>query len=299
MEQFTIKDLERLSGIKAHTIRVWERRYRIIKPLRTDTNRRRYTGSDLRRIINISILVQNGFKISKVAALTDQEVEEKAAVVLSGSTDGMAEIDMLVLAMFDLNTRAVNDAIMKSVLKRGFEDTVTDVIFPFMTRIGMMWQTGTVSPGYEHFMTNLFRSRLITAIDAITDVQKPGCGKALLFLPENELHELPLLFFAWVVKKLGYEIIYVGQMTPLSSVIPLSEKWNPDFLITGMVTGVPRKPLEYLREISASFKGKKILLAGTLAPIASKAAIQNLIPIRSLGELKANMSGSSSKVQQL
>jgi hypothetical protein len=161
-----------------------------------------------------------------------------------------------------------------------------------------MWQTGSVNPGYEHFMTNLFRNRLITAIDAVSDSHTKSPGRVLLFLPENELHELPLLFYSWVVRKMGYEIIYIGQMNPLGSVIPLSEKWDPDFIITGMVTGVPRKPLDYLKELAAAFKGKKILIAGTLAPIALKASIQNIIPIRSLGELKANMSGSSPKVQQ-
>ena len=298
MEQFTIRDLESLSGIKAHTIRVWERRYSIIRPLRTDTNRRRYTGSDLRRIINISILIHNGFKISKIAVLTDSEVEEKTAVVLAASTEGIAEIDLLVLAMFALNTRAVNETIMKSVLKRGLEDTFTDVIFPFMNRIGIMWQTGTVNPGYEHFMTNIFRNRLITALDGIPDNQKPESGKALLFLPENELHELPLPFFAWLARKMNYEIMQLGQMTPLSSVIEISEKWNPDFVITGTVTGLPEKPLEFLKELAKAFSGRKTIVAGTLATVALKSGIEGIIPIRSVGELKASMSGSSSQVRR-
>ena len=295
MEQFAIKDLERLSGIKAHTIRIWERRYRIIKPLRTDTNRRRYTGCDLRRIINISILLRSGLKISKIAALTDKEVEEQTAMVLVGSTEGIAEIDLLVLAMFDLNAKLVNETLMKSVLKRGFEDTVTEVVFPFMSRVGAMWQTGTVSIGYEHFMTSLFRNRLIAALDSVPDVPAPGSGKALLFLPENELHELPLLFFAWVIRKMGFEILYLGQMTPLSAVAAVCEKWNPEYVITGTVTALPKNPLEYLNEISETFSGRKILVGGTLALIATREPVQSIIPIRSVRELKASMSSSFSK----
>jgi MerR family transcriptional regulator, light-induced transcriptional regulator len=297
MEQFTIKDLERLSGVKAHTLRVWERRYRIIKPMRTGTNRRRYTGNDLRRLINISILLRNGFKISKIAALTEKETEEKAAAVLSGTTQGIAELDSLILAMLDLNDRQVNDILMKSVMNRGFEETITDVVFPFMSRIGTMWQTGTISPGYEHFMTALFRNRMISAIDTLSGAPSSKPRRALLFLPENELHEMPLLFFTWVIKKLGFETLYLGQMTPLSSVVPICDKWNPEFVITGTVTGLPEQPGEYLKQLASSFPGRRILVAGTLATVAARSRIKEIIAVTSVQELKTNMSASSSSEQ--
>lgn len=297
MEQFSIKDLERLSGVKAHTLRVWERRYRIIEPARTETNRRRYTGSDLRRLINIAILLRNGFKISKVASLTDEEANEKAAELLAAYEPGAPAVDSLILAMFDLNTASINELIMRSVINGGLEECMEGLIFPFMNRIGAMWQTGTVDPGYEHFMTGIFRNRLISAIDSLPS---PGTNarRALLFLPENELHELPLLYFAWIAKKLGFEIMYLGQMTPLESVIKLCEKWNPQFLITGTATLLPDDPMKYLNNLSRAFPGRKILVSGTLAPVAAEAGMNNITAVRSSADLKSNMSGSSSSVQR-
>jgi MerR family transcriptional regulator, light-induced transcriptional regulator len=292
MEQFTIKDLERLSGVKAHTLRVWERRYRIIKPMRTETNRRRYTGDDLRRLINISILLRNGFKISKVAALTAKEAEEKAATVMTAYGEGSPAIDSLVLAMFDLNTTAINEVIMRSVLNVGLEETIDGLVFPFMNRVGVLWQTGTVDPGYEHFVTNLFRARIISAIESLPN-SNTAKRRAMLFLPENELHELPLLFYAWIVKKLGFEILYLGQMTPLASVITICNKWNPEFIITGTATLFPEDPQSYLTDLSKAFPMRNVLVGGTLAPLASKTAIANIIPIMSPGDLKSSMSGSS------
>ena len=297
MEQFTIKDLERLSGVKAHTLRVWERRYRIIEPSRTETNRRRYTGSDLRRLINIAILLRNGFKISKVASLTDKEANEKAAELLTAYEPGVPAVDSLILAMFDLNTATINELIMRSVINGGLEECMEGLIFPFMNRIGAMWQTGTVDPGYEHYMTGIFRSRLISSIDSLT-YPKSNQRRALLFLPEKELHELPLLYFAWIAKKMGFEIIYLGQMTPLASVIKLCEKWNPQYLITGTATLLPDNPMKYLNDLSKAFPGRKVLVSGTLAPVAADAGLKNIIAVRSSADLKSNMSGSSSSGQQ-
>jgi MerR family transcriptional regulator, light-induced transcriptional regulator len=297
MEEFTIKDLERLSGVKAHTLRVWERRYRIIEPSRTDTNRRRYTGSDLRRLINISILLRNGFKISKVASLTDKEANEKAATLIAASEQSTPAIDSLVLAMFDLNTAAINEIIMRSVINGGLEDCMEELIFPFMNRIGAMWQTGTVDPGYEHFMTGIFRNRIISAIDSL-----PSAGinqrRALLFLPENELHDLPLLYFAWIAKKMGFEIMYLGQMTPLASVTKVADKWDPEYLITGTATLLPDDPLKYLKDLSKAFQGRKVLVSGTLAPISADAGMKNIIAVASAADLKTNMSGSSSSARR-
>ena len=143
MERYSIRDLDRLSGIKAHTIRVWERRYGIIKPHRTATNRRRYDDADLRMIINISILRRNGFKISEIAGLTGSEIEEKVSFLTTEILNSDTQIDTMVRAMVDLNENEVNDLLNKSMIHRGLEETMTALVFPFLKRIGVMWQTGS------------------------------------------------------------------------------------------------------------------------------------------------------------
>jgi len=195
MEQYSIHDLDKLSGIKAHTIRVWERRFKIVTPYRTGTNRRRYGDDELRRIINIAILKRNGFKISEIAKFSTSEIEEKVSFLSKDIFHPDTQIDSLVVAMVEYNEKAVNDVLIRSMMNRGMEETMAEIVLPFLKRIGIMWQTGTADIGSEHFITNIFRQKLISAIDTLSPVLKPKRKKILLFLPENELHEIGLLFF--------------------------------------------------------------------------------------------------------
>jgi MerR family transcriptional regulator, light-induced transcriptional regulator len=286
MDQFSIKDLERLSGINAHTLRVWERRYGIIEPERTETNRRRYSGSDLRRIINIAILNRNGYKISKIAKLKDAVLEEKVADLLVVPSQTETEMDAMVISMLALDANAVNDILMKSILGRGFEDTVTLLIFPFMHRIGVMWQTGTVDTGYEHFITSIFRNRIISALESLTNGRTQNKSRVLLYLPENELHELAILFFAYLIKKSGHEILYMGQMTPLESVISISKEWQPSMIVTGASTGLPVEALAYLRRLTKEFPDTKIVVAGTFTSVPGIDRISNIISVNSTEDLR-------------
>lgn len=286
MEQFSIKDLERLSGINAHTIRIWERRYGLIEPSRTDTNRRRYSGSDLRRIINVAILNRNGFKISKIARMNDQGIEQKVGDLLASPKPENTEVDRLILAMLALDQRAVSDILMKAILSRGFEFTVTNVMFPFMNRAGIMWQTGTINPGYEHFMTSLFRNRLIAAFEGLTGAPAPGARKAIFYLPENELHELPLLLYAYVVRKAGFETLYLGQMTPLDAIIDIGRTWKPDFIVTGAATNLPPAPAKYLARLTSELPGTRIAVAGTFTSVAGITRMKNVTPVKSPEDLQ-------------
>lgn len=177
MDRYSIRDLDKLSGIKAHTIRVWERRYGIVKPHRTDTNRRRYGDEDLRRIINISILRRNGFKISEIAGFSDSDIEGKVSFLSKEVFNSDTQIDSMVMAMVGLNGKAVNDLLNRSMMNRGLEETMTDLVFPFLKRIGIMWQTGSADIGSEHFVSNIFRRKLIASIDNLTPVLKPGKKK--------------------------------------------------------------------------------------------------------------------------
>ena len=290
MEQYSIHDLDKLSGIKAHTIRVWERRFKIVTPHRTGTNRRRYGDDELRRIINISILKRNGFKISEIAKFSTSEIEEKVSFLSKDVFHPDTQIDSLVVAMVDFNEKAVNDILIRSMMNRGMEETMASIVLPFLKRIGIMWQTGTADVGSEHFITNIFRHKLIASIDTLSPVLKQERKKIILFLPENELHEIGLLFYNYVIKKMGHESLYLGQSTPLFAVVAVNNKWQADIIITGLMSGFPGlKSDEYLANLLKSFPKQKILVAGDFAKSTTILKDKRLIPLQTLEDLKSHL----------
>jgi DNA-binding transcriptional MerR regulator len=288
MEQYSIRDLEKLSGIKAHTIRVWERRYGILEQHRTETNRRRYGDSELRRLINISILHRNGFKISGICKLSEQEIEEKVSFLSKDTNQSGTQIDSLITSMIDQNEKAVNELLIRSIMNRGIEYTFTELVFPFLKKIGIMWHTGSMDIGAEHFISNIFRQRIISSIDTLSPALKEDRKKVILFLPEHELHELALLFFNYIIKKAGHETIYLGQSTPFFSVVRVNNTWKADIIITGVMSGYPGiNTDEFLSQLAKSFPKQKILVAGVLADHLLKTKFRNVFQIRSSEELKA------------
>ncbi|MCU0379223.1 MAG: MerR family transcriptional regulator [Bacteroidales bacterium] len=286
MERYTLNDLEKLTGIKAATIRIWERRYRLIKPHRTETNRRWYDDEDLRRIMNITILYRHDIKISVIGEMSGAEIEERVSMLLKGNLKPDIQIDSLILAMVNLDEAAINDQLMRSIINKGFAETFSGMVFPFLRRVGEMWMTGSVDVGAEHFVTNLFRRRLICAIDSLPPAANPEKKRVLMYLPEGEMHEMGLLFYCFVVRKMGHEVLYLGQLTPFEAVADVSDRWHPAVVITGGMTGLPyTKPDEYLRKISVRLNDKKILVAGALASPAEKMGLPNVFAFRSESDL--------------
>lgn len=289
MEEYSIHDLDKLSGIKAHTIRVWERRFKIVTPRRTGTNRRRYDDDDLRKIINISILRRNGFRISEIAKFSTEEIEEKVSFLSKDVNHEDTQIDSLVVAMLGYNEKAVNDLLVRSIMNRGLEDTMINIVFPYLKRVGIMWQTGSADVGTEHFISNFFRQKLISSIDALSLAQKPKRKKIILFLPENELHELGLLFYTYIIKKMGHETLYLGQSTPLSSVIAVNNQWKADIIITGIMSGFPDfRSDDYLGMLTKSFPKQKILVAGELSKSAAMLNYKHIFPLQTIEDLKSH-----------
>ncbi len=322
MEQYTLNDIERLTGIKSDTIRMWELRHGITTPNRTATNRRWYTGDDLRRLINISILNRTGIKISNIARMTTEELEEKTEAVTSHGTDTDILSDSLVKAMTKLDEEAVNEILLRSVISKGFEKTFSTLVFPFLHKVGVLWHTGSVNIGPEHFITNIFRRKLISAFDNLSPVITPESKRIIMFLPENEYHELGLLYYAFIIRNLGHKVLYLGQSTPINAVIEVAEKWNPEIIITGALSGLSVKDTdEFILKLSRSFlteerrklrngvtnraegelgeaksrkagtddrrpKIKKVLLAGFLAEIAEKKKIPGFFACRTENDLK-------------
>ncbi len=287
MGRYTLFELERLTGILAHTIRVWERRYGLMKPQRTETNRRWYDDDDLRRLINISNLYRAGMKISRIARLSEDELEEKAGMQNSDSAESDVQLNSLIVAMLSFNGNAVNEVLLRSIINTGFESTFTNVVFPFLKRVGIMWHTGAITAGTEHFMTVVFRARLISAIDSLPPPNDPKRKRFILFLPENELHELGLLFYSFLIRSAGHETLYLGQSTPFSVLPEACEKWLPDFLVTGSLSFLSvKEPEKYLSQMSSTFPSLKILVGGMLAEVPSAEKYRNIFPVRTAADLK-------------
>jgi DNA-binding transcriptional MerR regulator len=290
MERLTLIDLEKLTGIKAPTIRVWERRYQIINPHRTTTNRRWYDNDDVKRLINISILYRRGIKISKIALLSGQELQEKAASLEGDSFDAGIQIDSLASAMISFNENAANEILIRSILNIGFEETFTGVIFPFLRRVGMMWHTGKVNIGAEHFISNIFRRKLIAAIETLTPPVIPGRKRFIMYLPEDEFHDMGLLFYNYLIRRMGHEVMYLGQSTPFDTLSEVNKQWHADYLVTGLQSGLPFiKPEDYLKNLSDTFNQHKILVSGSLADVADRIRLPNVFILRSVNDLNQIM----------
>lgn len=247
MAVYSIKDLEKISGIKAHTIRIWERRYGIINPQRTSTNIRYYDDEDLKRILNVSILNQNGFKISKIADMSEGQLRERVIDLCLDTRNLDVQIESLLVAMLELDEAKFDNVLVNTIIKLGFEATVESVLFPFLDRIGILWQAGTINPAQEHFISNLIRQKLIVAIDNEMQNFIPKSDKSILFfLPENEMHEMGLLFYSLIARKEGYNVIYLGASVPIVDLKIVLETRKADLLFTSFVSAVEKDEIEKL-----------------------------------------------------
>jgi DNA-binding transcriptional MerR regulator len=264
MGVYTIRELENLSGIKAHTIRIWEKRYGLIAPQRTSTNIRTYCDSELKKLLNISILNRNGIKISKIAQLSDDEIIQKINQYTQEVTNTENQIENLILAMIDLDEFRFEQVLARSIIQFGFEDTVTGILYPFFVRIGVMWQTGTINPAQEHFVTNLVRQKFFVALDGLIYHERPGTKRFVFFLPEGELHELGLLFYCYLAKKRGHHVIYLGQSLPLDDLIEVVRIRDIDFVVTAFTSSFNGEDLvDYAWNLSEKLKDKVIFLSGS------------------------------------
>lgn len=261
--KYSIKDLENLSNIKAHTLRIWEQRYGILKPQRTDTNIRFYTDAELRYLLSISLLNQNGFKISKIALLTEYEIEIEVKRITSAKSDHESQVSALVIAMIDLDELAFTKVFNDSTQRLGFEQTFIQVVFPFLEKIGNLWVSGSIRPVHEHFISNLIRQKLIVNIDALPKKIKPKAKRFLLFTPENEIHELTLLFNHYLLKSRNQEVIYIGLNIPVYDLISVFTNQQPDYLVSCFTVSPKGEALKnYIKTLTKNFNTSNIIVSG-------------------------------------
>jgi len=265
MNKFTIKDLENLSGIKAHTIRIWEQRYSFLRPQRTATNIRYYSNQELKTLLNISLLNKYGYKISHINRMNNEELRDKILALSGAQAQQERIVNDLIQNMIDLNTEDFEEVLDQYIVSRGIEKTITHIIFPFLDRIGILWVTDHINPAQEHLITNIIRQKLIVGIESIS-VPFNLKTKVLLFLPENEHHELGLLFLNYMLKSRGVKTIYLGANVPLADVQFVVNIKQPDYLYTHLTTVMKEFNFEkFLLSFKHRIAQTPLLISGLLS----------------------------------
>lgn len=286
MTHYSIKEIEQISGIKAHTLRIWEQRYNFINPKRTETNIRYYNDEDLKLLLNISLLKDNGHKISRICDMAADDLQIEVRRLMENKMGFPEQIQGLTLAMLDLDEDRFEKILSTSILQIGFERTMMNLINPFFHKIGILWQTGAITSGQEHFISNLVRQKLVVAIDGQLINSAKYNKKYLLFLPENELHEISLLFSTYILRSRNNKVIYIGQNVPYLDLLKIYENHQPDCILTVMTTYPPADEVKtFIEELSGSFQNAQILISGHQVIDQNLALPDNVVLLHKLQDL--------------
>lgn len=225
---FSIKNLEHLSGIKAHTIRIWEKRYNLFEPERTNTNIRLYNLENLQKLLNVTLLYNNGYKISKIALLSSQEINENVHKLTINKNADDWSIGLFKLAMINFDQRLFTKTFNELLEQFSFGEVFKNVFVPLMNELGVLWQTNSISPSHEHFITSLVKQKIHAMCE---DLQQKSTRRTdrrfVLFLPDNEIHELGLLYLQYEVLNNGFQCVFLGQSVPIESLSNLVDIGEP------------------------------------------------------------------------
>lgn len=284
MAVYSISDLAKLSGIKAHTIRVWESRYHIIEPRRTATNIRYYQDEDLKRLLNIALLNKNGIKISKIARMTRREIAEKVGAIAELDQAHETQLDALTLSMIEMDEYKFHRILEAGIAEKGFERAMLDIIYPFLDKLSLLWLTGSVNPAQENFIGYLIRQKLIVAIDQLPLVRAADRPKLILFLPEGEFQELSLLFAHYLVRARQYTSIYLGADTSQSDLADLYRLHRPQYFFTMLSENFTQQPVaHFVRNTLTTFPEVHLLLSGYQAAAQAISSAERITVLPSLG----------------
>ena len=264
MNHFSIKDVEALTGIKPHTLRIWEQRYGIPQPKRTATNIRYYDDEDIKLLLSVAMLNRQGHKISKITKMQREELDNLVIELTLNASDNLIQIESLTKAMFNLDEIAFEKILSSNILQFGLENTFLSLVFPFLARVGVMWQTGSINPAYEHFITNLIRQKLFVAVDAQPKNQQADSRKFLLFLPAHEPHEIGLLFANYLIRSRGHHTSYLGPNLPMDDLNPVMSIYKANYVLTVLTSAISsQSPIHVANKLSSDFPQATILLAGS------------------------------------
>ena len=289
MNLFSISQLSRFSGIKPHTIRIWEQRYNALKPSRSEGNTRYYDNTQLRRLLNITSLMENGFKVSELCTMPDKKLfrlvhESLEEDTPEKDTNGYF-IGQLIAAGMNYDELWFEKILAHCLLRYGNKDTYIKVLYPMLERIGLLWASNALPPAQEHFISNILRQKLFTAIDALTPV--PTSSESwLLFEPEDEFHEIGLLMANYLIRRSGLRVIYLGSNVPLSSLQSAIMDTNPACLLLFFVHHDSSEERQlYLQKLSSHFPLKKIYISGSVKSASNLKPEKNIQWLHSINDL--------------
>jgi MerR family transcriptional regulator, light-induced transcriptional regulator len=283
---FTIKELETLSGIKAHTIRIWEQRYHFIKPSRTSTNIRTYSNEELKTLLSVALLNKYGYKISQINKMPEDERNRQILNIPSEEVKTEWLVNRLIGCMIDLKTAEFEHLLDQHISEKGISATLKEIIFFFLNKIGILWQTGKIHPAHEHIVTNIVRQKIVSAIEGLK-IPIQDEPKFLLLLPEDEHHELGLLFVYYMLKQKQIPVLYLGASVPLKDADFITNHKKPDYIyihLTSVRSITSFK--KFISGISSNYPQVQILLSGSAASVI-KEKPENLRVFNSLPEVSA------------
>ena len=285
MQFFSIRNVEHLSGIKAHTLRIWEHRYKLIMPARKESRHRQYTNEDLKQILKIASLYRQGFRISRIAAMSRTEIDSQA---LAFSKDSHFDvfINQFVEAALDFDQERFENIFRGLFQHLGFERAMAHVVYPYLERLGSLWMTDNILPAQEHFSSALIRKQIILDNEKITVRPQPGATRVVLFAPEGEHHELPLLLIGNLLRKNGFALAYFGVNTPLDHIAPYLERYPEAMLYFHVLTNfTDLEPDAYIESIRTRFPGKQLVASG-LALNGTRSSWPEVRIVHSLQEVR-------------
>lgn len=254
MITYSVAQVETLSGISAHSLRIWERRYDFIKPHRTETNIRYYSDEQLKKLINVGILIRNNFKISKVASMSDEEIHSIVSDLLLQPSTNQEEINALAVSMIDMDEQGFNRLYEAQIAQNGVVKAFTTLIYPFLQHVGVLWGINKTMPAQEHFISNLIRQKLVSATETLNP-PKTDAPKLLLYLLEGEDHEIGLLLANYIAKDLGWKTYYLGANVPTQNIKAVKKQVKPDLMFSMLVSPRNSKFSHLLNEFLGDIDG--------------------------------------------
>jgi DNA-binding transcriptional MerR regulator len=262
MNQFTIRDIENLSGIKAHTLRIWEQRYNILIPKRRESNHRFYDNEDLKQILRISYLYHNGLKISRIAKLENGAIQKMLSDVKTGNSYEYF-VSQLMEASIDFDEDKFEDVLNTALRSDDLENVVLNVVYPFLNKIGLLWVTDHIIPAQEHFSSNIILRKFLVAIDELRQENNQSGKVVLLFTPQREHHEISLLFIQYLLKKNGHKVVYFGDNVPVKDIELYCIEKEVTHLHFHLITNFVEKELDaYVLDLAKKFSAYNIAMSG-------------------------------------
>ena len=284
MSSYTIKDLEQISGIKAHTIRIWEQRYGFLQPQRTETNIRSYSADELKVILNVSLLNKYGYKISHINKMSSAEIEDKIFGLNHLDAEKERVVNALIKDMVSLDMLSFERQLDNYIAQKGVEKTITEIIFCFLERVGVLWITNHINPAQEHLASNIVRQKIILGIEKLPKMYN-NAKLIVLFMPEGEYHEIGLLFVHFLLKSKGYNVDYLGTNVPIVDLKYLTEYKKVDYLyahITAPTKGF--KMNKFMEQLGQINKDIPIILTGQMMQEYKGSVPGNIRVLQSLSE---------------